>query len=101
MKGQTQWVSTLHQPTDYNGNFTLIYFFIIKKLFFHITIIVNNYFQKVTSFFTIVTLITFVSKAGRPRIMNKKKVLNELSHEEKHINKIIINVRKKVENFYN
>jgi hypothetical protein len=45
-------------------------------------------------------LITLVSKAGRLRIMNKKKVLNKLSHKEEHMNKIIANVRRKVESLY-
>jgi hypothetical protein len=93
-------VSTLHQPTDYDGDLTLIYLFTIKKLFLHTTIITNNCFQKAAPFFTIITLITPVSKAGRPRIVNKKKVLNELSHEEEHINKVIASVRGKVESLY-
>jgi hypothetical protein len=87
-------VSTLHQPTDYNGNLTLIYLFIIEKLFFHTTIIVDNHFWKAAPFFTIITLITPISKAGRPRIVNKKKVLNELSHEKEHMNEVIAGVRK-------
>jgi hypothetical protein len=45
-------------------------------------------------------LIIFVSKVGRLRIMNKKKILNELSYEEKHMNEVIAGVRGKVENFY-
>jgi hypothetical protein len=45
-------------------------------------------------------LIIPVSKVGHPRIMNKKKVLNELSHEEKHMNEVIAGVRRKVENLY-
>jgi hypothetical protein len=83
---------TLHQPTDYNGNLILIYFFMIKKLFFHITIIVDNHFWKAAPFFTTITLITLVSKAGHSRIMNKKKVLNKLSHEEEHMNEVIASV---------
>jgi hypothetical protein len=70
-------VSTPHQPIDYDGDFTLIYFFTIEKLFFHTTIIINNHFRKATLFFTTITLITPVSKVGRPRIVNKKKILNE------------------------
>jgi hypothetical protein len=93
-------VSTPHQPTDYDGDLTLIYLFIIKKLFLHTTIIVDNHFWKVIPFFTIITLITLVSKAGHPRIVNKKKVLNELSHKEKHINEVITSVRRKVESLY-
>jgi hypothetical protein len=93
-------VFALHQPIDYDGDFTLIYFFIIKKLFFHITIIVNNYFWKVTLFFTIITLITSILKAGHLRIVNKKKVLNKLSHKEKHMNEVITSVRKKVKSLY-
>jgi hypothetical protein len=46
-------------------------------------------------------LITPVSKAGHPRIVNKKKVLNELSHEEKYMNEeVIVGVRGKVESLY-
>jgi hypothetical protein len=45
-------------------------------------------------------LITLVSKVGRPRIVNKKKVLNELSHEIKHMNEVIAGVRKKIESLY-
>jgi hypothetical protein len=93
-------VFTLHQPTDYDGDLTLIYLFTIKKLFLHTTIIIDNHFQKATSFFITITLITPVSKAGRPRIVNKKKVLNELSHEEKHMNEVIASVREKVESPY-
>jgi hypothetical protein len=101
VRGQTQWVSTPHQPIDYDGDFTLIYFFTIKKLFLYITIIVNNHFWKVIPFFTIITLITPVSKAGRLRIVNKKKVLNELSHKEEYMNKVIASVKRKVESLYN
>jgi hypothetical protein len=90
-------VSTPHQPIDYDSDLTLIYFFMIEKFFFHTTIIVDNYFWKAAPFFTTITLITLVSKAGRLRIVNKKKVLNELSHEEKHMNEVIIGVRRKVE----
>jgi hypothetical protein len=93
-------VFTLYQPIDYDGNLTLIYLFTIKKLFLHTTIIVDNYFQKAASFFTTITLITFVSKAGHLRIVNKKKVLNELFHEEKHMNEVIIGVRGKVESLH-
>jgi hypothetical protein len=52
------------------------------------------------TFFTIITLITPVSKVGHLRIVNKKKVLNELSHEEEHMNEIIAGVRRKVKNLY-
>jgi hypothetical protein len=45
-------------------------------------------------------LITLVSKAGHLRIMNKKKVLNELSHEEEHMNEIITSIRRKVKSLY-
>jgi hypothetical protein len=100
VRGQTQWVSTFHQPTDYDGDFTLIYLFIIEKLFFHTTIITNNHFQKVAPFFITITLITPISKVGRLRIVNKKKVLNGLSHEEKHMNKVITGVRRKVKSLY-
>jgi hypothetical protein len=93
-------VSTLYQPTDYDSNFTLIYLFMIEKLFLHTTIIINNHFQKAKPFFTTIILITFVSKAGHPRIVNKKKVLNELSHEEEHMNEVIISVKRKVESLY-
>jgi hypothetical protein len=72
----------------------------IKKLFLHITIIINNYFWKATLFFKTITLITPVSKVGRPRIVNKKKVLNELSHKKKHMNEVITSVRGKVESLY-
>jgi hypothetical protein len=46
-------------------------------------------------------LITPVFKAGHLRIVNKKKVLNELFHEEEHMNEIIIGVKRKVESLYN
>jgi hypothetical protein len=94
-------VSTLHQPTDYNGDLTLIYLFTIEKLFLHTTIIVDNYFRKTTLFFTTITLITPVFKADHSRIVNKKKVLNELSHKEKHMNEVIASIRKKVKSLYN
>jgi hypothetical protein len=45
-------------------------------------------------------LITPVIKAGRLRIINKKKVLNKLSHKEKYMNEVIAGVRRKVESFY-
>jgi hypothetical protein len=45
-------------------------------------------------------LITLVSKAGHLRIINKKKVLNKLSHEKKHMNEIIISIRRKVKSLY-
>jgi hypothetical protein len=32
--------------------------------------------------------------------MNKKKVLNELSHEEEHMNEIITSIRRKVKSLY-
>jgi CRISPR/Cas system CMR subunit Cmr6 (Cas7 group RAMP superfamily) len=32
--------------------------------------------------------------------MNKKKVLNELFHEEKHMNKVIADIRRKIKSFY-
>jgi hypothetical protein len=72
----------------------------IEKLFFHTTIIVDNYFWKVTPFFITITLITLVSKTGHLRIVNKKKILNELFHKEKHMNEVIVNVRGKVESPY-
>jgi hypothetical protein len=93
-------MSTPHQPTNYDGDLTLIYFFIIEKLFFHTIIIVNNHFWKATPFFTTITLITPVSKIGHPRIVNKKKVLNKLFYEEKHMNEVIASVRRKVESLY-
>jgi hypothetical protein len=93
-------VFTFHQPTDYNSDLTLIYLFTIEKLFPHTTIIVDNHFRKATPFFTTITLITPVSKAGHPRIVNKKKVLNVLFHEEEHINEVIAGVRGKVESPY-
>jgi hypothetical protein len=85
-------VSTLHQPIDYNSNLTLIYLFIIEEFFFHTTIIVDNHFWKTAPFFITITLITSISKAGHPRIVNKKKVLNELFHEEKHMNEVIAGI---------
>jgi hypothetical protein len=93
-------VSTLHQPTDYDVDLTLIYLFTIEKLFFYTTIIINNYFWKTTLFFTIIILITLVFKAGRPRIVNKKKVLNKLIYEKEYMNEIIIGVKKKVKSLY-
>jgi hypothetical protein len=63
-------------------------------------IITNNHFWKAASFFTTITLITPISKTGHPIIVNKKKVLNELSHEKEHMNEVITGVRGKVESLY-
>jgi hypothetical protein len=93
-------VSILHQPTDYDGNFTLIYFFMIEKLFLHTTIIINNHFWKTTSFFITITLITHVFKVDRLRIVNKKKILNELFYKEEYMNEIIISIKKKVKSLF-
>jgi hypothetical protein len=46
-------------------------------------------------------LIIPVSKVGHSKIVNKKKVLNELFYEEKHMNEVIIGVREKVKSLYN
>jgi hypothetical protein len=45
-------------------------------------------------------LITPISKADHPRIVNKKKVLNELFYEKEYMNEVIAGVRGKVESPY-
>jgi hypothetical protein len=45
-------------------------------------------------------VITPISKVGRLRIVNKKKILNKLSKKEKYINIIIVGIREKVKSFY-
>jgi hypothetical protein len=99
-RGQTQWISSPHQPTDYDGDLTLIYLLTIEKLFLHTTIIVDNHFWKAAPFFKTITLITSVSKAGRPKVVKGKKVINELTLEEQQTNNIIAGVRGKVEGLY-
>jgi phage gpG-like protein len=45
-------------------------------------------------------LITPVSKASHLKIVNKKKILNKLFYKKKHMNKVIVGVRRKVESLY-
>jgi hypothetical protein len=97
VRGQTQWISSSHSPTCYDGDLMIRYAMDIEKLFPDTTIIGDNYFRKASSFFKRITLITPKSRAGRRKKVNGVLVPRELSSEDENINKVISLVRGKVE----
>jgi hypothetical protein len=64
-RGQTQWVSSPHLPTFYDGNLAIRYAMLLQSYFEYSIIVADNHFRKATSHFENITLIIPKSKAGR------------------------------------
>jgi hypothetical protein len=72
----------------------------IDFFFFGTTMIKDNYFWKVISYFKQIKLITPKSHASRPKMVKRKKVKIQLTKNEKKMNEIIVGIWKKVEALY-
>jgi hypothetical protein len=96
-RGQTQWVSSPHLPTSYDGDLAIRYAMLLQSYFEHSIIVADNHFRKATSHFENITLITPKSKAGRRKKVDGVLVPRELSEEDEIINNVISGIRGKVE----
>jgi len=97
VKGQTQWVSDCFLPTVYDGDITISSSSVLDSLFPGLHMIGDNHFRKAAPFLKSVVLHTNITKAGRPRMVNGKKVPVLLSAEEEEWNKKVSLVRGKIE----
>ena len=93
VKGQAQWVSPPFLPTVYDGDITISCAAELDRLFPSLEMVGDNHFRKATPFLKSLTLHTNISKAGRPRMVQGKKVPVTLTPEEEEWNKKISLVR--------
>ena len=97
VKGQTQWVSSPFLPSVYDGDITISCASELNCLFPGLEMVGDNHFRKASPFLKSLTLHTNISKAGRPRMVQGKKVPVALTPEEEEWNKKISLVRGKIE----
>ena len=97
VKGQAQWVSPPFLPTVYDGDITISCAAELDCLFPSLEMVGDNHFRKASPFLKSLTLHTNISKAGRPRMVQGKKVPVTLTPEEEEWNKKISLVRGKIE----
>jgi len=97
VKGQTQWVSSPFLPSVYDGDITISCASELDRLFPGLEMVGDNHFRKASPFLKSLTLHTNISKAGRPRMVQGKKVPVELTPAEEEWNKKISLVRGKIE----
>lgn len=82
---------------QYDGDLTILNAAVLDELFGRSHMIGDNHFKKEGEFFSKITLFTNVSKGGRPKTVDGKKVPVTLSKEEEELNQKISLVRGKVE----
>jgi hypothetical protein len=97
VKGQTQWVSSAFLPSVFDGDITISCASELDVLFPGLETVGDNHFRKAAPFLKRLTLHTKVSKAGRPRMVQGKKVPMTLTPEEEEWNRKITLVRGKIE----
>ena len=97
VKGQAQWVSSAFLPSVFDGDITISCASELDRLFPGLEMVGDNHFRKASPFLKRLTLHTNISKAGRPRMVQGKKVPVELTPEEEEWNRKISLVRGKIE----
>lgn len=96
-KSQAIFVSGPHPPSLYDGDLTISEKHNIETLFEGETIIADNHYSKCQKFFSKVTFITPFTAAGRPKVIDGKKVPFQLPPEKLSHNAVVAGVRGKVE----
>ena len=96
-KAQVQWVAGPYKPTQYDGDLTVLNVATLDMLFGRSHMVGDNHFKKAGEFFSKITLFTNISKGGRPKTVDGKKVPVTLTKEEEELNEKISLVRGKVE----
>lgn len=96
-KGQTQWISPPYPPTTYDSDILIHCGLEIDRLFPKCHMVGDNHFRKAASLLKSVVLHTNISKAGRPKVVDGKKVPHALKPEEEQWNKDVSLVRGKIE----
>ena len=97
VKGQTQWVSPPYLPTVYDGDILISNAGTLDSLFPKLEMVGDNHFRKASPLLKKLTLHTNITKAGRPRMVNGKKIPVTLTPEEERWNEKISLVRGKIE----
>ena len=96
-KAQVQWVQGPYKPTQFDGDLTVLNAATLDKLFGRVHMIGDNHFKKAGEFFSKITLFTNISKGGRPKTVDGKKIPVTLTKEEEELNEKISLVRGKIE----
>ena len=97
VKGQTQWVSPPFLPTVYDGDILISSAGTLDSLFPKLEMVGDNHFRKAAPLLKKLALHTNITKAGRPRMVNGKKIPVTLTPEEEEWNRKISLVRGKIE----
>ena len=92
-KAQVQWVAGPYKPTQYDGDLTVLNVATLDMLFGRSHMVGDNHFKKAGEFFSKITLFTNISKGGRPKTVDGKKVPVTLTKEEEELNEKISLVR--------
>jgi hypothetical protein len=96
-KSRAAFVSGPHAPSLYDGDLAISEMQNIEALFEGETIIADNHYAKCKNFFKKVTFITPFTAAGRPKVVERKKVPFQLPPEKVAHNSVVAGVRGKVE----
>jgi hypothetical protein len=96
-KSQAIFVSGPYPPSLYDGDLAIAEKHDIETLFDGETIIADNHYAKSKNFFEKVTFITPYTAAGRPKVVDGKKVKFQLPPEKVAHNAVVAGVRGKVE----
>jgi hypothetical protein len=86
-RGQTQWVSPPFLPIVYDGDILISSGSVLDVLFPNLEMIGDNHFRKAAPLLKKVTLHTNITKAGRPRMADGKKIPVTLTPEEEEWNR--------------
>lgn len=95
--GRVVYVAGPFYPKTYDSDAMIYEMRRIEKRFPGTRIIGDNHFRKASQFAKRIEIITNVSKAGRPKIVQGRKQQRELSTEEKRHNKDVSLIRARVE----
>jgi hypothetical protein len=97
-KTRTQFIAGPHQPTEYDGDILQYHAKTIDETFGGETMIGDTHYGTGVKCLKKVRMIAPKSAAGRPKIVDKKKVKRQLSEEDTKINDTISGVRARCEN---
>jgi cyanophycinase-like exopeptidase len=73
-RGAIQWISRCYLLTDYDGDILISAKEELEEKFSLTHIIGDNHFRKAKRFFRLISILATKSAAGRPRMVNGKKV---------------------------
>ena len=84
-------------PKTFDGDFFLLHLREVEQTFPGATIIADNHFRKAEKEAVKVTLLTPISRAGRPRLVASKKQKRNLTDEQERWNSDVSKIRGRVE----